>query len=129
MMFYLAVVKIVLLLGGMALLPTPAWACASVGLGFGAHAIGMVACAGWCEKVSPRRFVPGFIGPLMACGVMAAAALGAHHGLALAGVSSAPALLFVDMAIGALVYVPAAFVVAPQTARECLALLRSLGKR
>jgi lipopolysaccharide exporter len=124
-MFWMEAFKVTLLLTGIALLPTPVWASTSVGVAFGAHSLAMVLGVAYLDKIAPARFAPGFIGPLAASAVMAAAVLGVRHGLSWLGVDSTLASLLVEIAVGAVVYVPAALVLAPGTARDLLSLLRS----
>lgn len=116
--------KVCLLLLGIAILPSPLSASVSIGIAFGAHAIAMVMIVARTEGVSPARFVPGFVGPLMACAVMACAVLGARHGLRMAGLDSALLSLLIEILVGAVVYVASALLLAPQTARDLLSLLR-----
>jgi lipopolysaccharide exporter len=124
-MFWMEAFKVTLLLTGIALLPTPVWASTSVGVAFGAHSLAMVLSVAYLDKISPARFVPGFLGPLAACVPMAAAVLGTRHGLPWLGVDSALVSLLVEIAVGAAVYVPSALLLAPGTARDMLSLLRS----
>lgn len=124
-MFWMEAFKLALLLTGIALLPTPLVASASVGVAFGAHSLAMVLSVAYLDKISPARFVPGFVGPLLACATMAAAVLGLRHALPWLGVDGALVSLSAEIAIGAAVYVPSAFLFAPGTARDLLSLLRS----
>ena len=121
--------KLVILLGSIAVISDPLWACAGVGLAFAVHSLMMILHLAWVDRVRPSRFLPGFLGPLLACAVMAAAVLGARHLLLALGADSRALLLVVEIAVGAVVYVPAAFVLAPGTTRDVLGLLRKAYSR
>lgn len=124
LMFWMEALKVVLLLAGIAVFPTPVWACVSVGIAFGAHSLAMLIAVGRYDKISLSRFLPGFVGPLLACAAMAAAVLAARHGLLYLGLKSPLAGLIIEIAVGAAAYVPSAFIFAPRTARDLLQLLR-----
>ncbi|HEX7842910.1 MAG TPA: hypothetical protein VF469_35800, partial [Kofleriaceae bacterium] len=66
--------------------------------------------------------------PLAPCAVMAAAVLGARHGMVALG-AGPKAMLPVEIAAGAVTYVVAALVLAGPTARDFLQLLRRALKR
>jgi lipopolysaccharide exporter len=104
--------------------PGPVWAGAGVGLAFALQSLFLVGVLAVADGVRPMRFLPGFLGPIMACGVMAAAVLGVRYGLHTLGVDIAILELVIDIAVGAIVYVPAAFVCAPGVTRDVLGLLR-----
>jgi lipopolysaccharide exporter len=107
----------------------PAWACVGVGLAYACHALASLAVVQRRDGVRVGRALAGMAGPLAASGVMAGAVLGViallrettgvHHGVhLLAGVIT-----------GALVYVPAAFLLAPTVSRDCVRLLRASLRR
>jgi lipopolysaccharide exporter len=122
----LELAKLVILIAGIALLSP--WGLrvtsGAVGIAFGLTAIGGVALAVRAGP-SPRKLLVGFLQPLLACGVMAAAVLGVRQLLIAAGVELHAVYLIVEIAIGALAYVIAAFAIAPATSRDLI----SVGKK
>jgi hypothetical protein len=60
---------------------------------------------------------------------MVGAVVGVRHGMAAAGVGSPLVSLIAEIAAGAIVYVPAALLCAPGTARDFLGLLRKAYSR
>ena len=124
----LELAKIGLLIGGIvALQPYGVRvASAAVGVAFGATAIAGIALV-MREGPSPRRLALGFVQPLAACGVMAAAAWGVH---ALVAPVAPPAVVLIAMiAVGAAAYVAAALVICRATARDLLSLVRHAVRR
>lgn len=103
----------------------PVWACAGVGIAFGGHAIGGVILVMRADNISATQFLPGFVGPLVACVPLVGAVLGARWLVAAAGVSHPAISLCAEIAAGAVVYVPAAFVFAPGTARDFVGLVKN----
>jgi lipopolysaccharide exporter len=124
LLFFAELVKVVSLFTAIFLAPAPIWATVGVGLAFALQSLTMIAMLGFVDGVSPLRFVPGFIGPVLACAVMAAAVLGARYGLIALGLEDVGVRLVIEIAVGAVVYVPAAFVCAPAITRDVLGLLR-----
>jgi PST family polysaccharide transporter len=127
----LQLLKLVLLFGCIVAFSSlgPVWTAASVGIAFGAQAlatIGLVICT---DKVPAWPLASAVLRPLAACGVMAAAVLGARHGMAWLGVEAPRVVLPVEIAVGAVSYVVAALVLAGPTARDFLQLLRRALKR
>ncbi|MCB9560439.1 MAG: oligosaccharide flippase family protein [Kofleriaceae bacterium] len=122
--------KLVLLFGGIWALH--GWgiqaAAAAVGMAFGMHAIAGVWMVARTGPSMARMFI-GFARPMLACAAMAAAALGARHGLIAVGVDDPRILLPAEIVIGALAYIPAAFVFAAPIARDFLRLLKQLRGR
>jgi PST family polysaccharide transporter len=124
----LEVGKLIVLLGGIALLAPLGISAAAgaVGLAFGASAIAgvlMVSRAG-PDGPSAARLASGFLRPVAACAVMAACALGARALLVRLGVSRDGIQLPVMVAVGAAAYVGAALVLCRDTARDLLELGR-----
>lgn len=124
LLFFSQLVQVVFLFVFIYLAPGPVWAGVGVGLAFGIESLFMIIALAVLDGVSPMRFVPGFAGPLVACVLMAASVLGARYGLIGLGVDSELALLLVEIAIGAAVYAPAAWLCAPGITRDVLGLLR-----
>lgn len=128
-LMYLEMLKIVGLLGGMAALSPlgPRVAAGAVGVAFAIHA----ALGVWLvldNGPRPRVLIGGFLRPLAAAGVMAAAVLAVRFGLQEVGVH-AGLLLAVEIVVGAVVYVGVAFVVCRDTVRDLLNVLREVRRR
>jgi PST family polysaccharide transporter len=126
----LELAKIALLIAGIAVLQPYGVEAASgaVGIAFGATAVAGVLLV-MREGPSPRRLLVGFLQPIAACSVMAAA-VWAVHGALIAADLGHPALLFAAMSVtGALVYVGAALVLCRATARDLLDLMKKALRR
>ena len=127
----LALLKLVLLFGCIvAFAPLGyLWTAASVGIAFGGQALATMVLVIYSDAVPAWPLASAVLRPLAACGVMAAAVLGAEHGMVALGVTAAKAILPVEIVVGAVTYVAAAFVLAGPTARDFLQLLRRALKR
>jgi PST family polysaccharide transporter len=127
----LALLKLVLLFGCIvAFSPLgPHWTAASVGIAFGGQALVTIGLVIYTDAIPAWPLVSAVSRPLAACGVMAAAVLGARHGMVALGVASPRALLPVEIGVGAVTYVVAALVLAGPIARDFLQLLRRALKR
>jgi PST family polysaccharide transporter len=126
----LELAKIVVLLGGIAVLQPYGVriASAAVGLAFGANAIAGVALV-MREGPSPRRVLAGFLQPLAACCIMIAAVWGVRDALKQADLDH-PALLLAAMVVtGAVVYVIAALALCRATAHDLLDLMKQALRR
>lgn len=127
----LEVGKVLVLLGAVWALGQlgPLWACGAAGVAFGLHAVGSIWAVARVEPISMSRLAAGMVGPLVACVPMVAAVLGVRYGLRAVDLYQPLLSLALEIAAGAAVYVAAAFVFAPRTARDCLGLIkRALGK-
>jgi PST family polysaccharide transporter len=129
-LMYLEMIKIATLLGGIALLSPLGLqtAALAVGAAFALNAVLGV----WLvlrNGPRPRVLVEGFLRPVIAGGVMAAAVLGVRWILGEAGVDRTGLLLIAEIATGAVVYVAVALVVCRDTSRDLLGLLRDMLKR
>lgn len=124
-LMFLEIGKIVLLIAGIAALQRfgVRAASAAVGIAFGATAIAGTALV-MREGPSPRRMLAGFLQPLVACSVMAAAVWGMHALLVRAHVHHAAAQLVAMIVTGAVAYVAAALALCPATARDLFSLMR-----
>ncbi len=124
-LMFLEVAKLGLLLVGISLLSPYGLraASAAVGISFGLTAIGGVLMV-LREGPSPAKLLAGFMQPLLACGVMAAAIWAVHHGLAAVGVHHAWIYLLVEIVVGAIAYVAAALVICRETSRDMLGLIK-----
>jgi len=121
----LEVAKVVILIGGIALLRPFGLrvAAGAVGLAFGATAIAGVALVSR-EGPSVKTLFIGFMQPLLAWGVMAAAVWLTHHLLVASGVDH-PAILLPTMIVaGAVSYTAAALVFCRATAKDLLQLVK-----
>jgi len=129
-LMFLEIAKLVLLIGGIAVLSPYGVRVASgaVGIAFGLTAIGGVMMI-MREGPSPMRLLLGFVQPLLACGVMAAAIWALHHTLVAAGVTHPLVYLFSEIVVGAIAYVAAALVLCRETARDMLGLLKQALRR
>ncbi len=127
LMMWMGIVDIIFLLGGVvALAPLgPVWACVGVGVGFGLSAIMGIVVVSLKNGPRLRDFLPGFVGPLLACGPMVAAVLGTRVGFDALGVESDLISLLGEIIAGAVLYVPSALVLAPRTSRDFLGLVKS----
>lgn len=106
----------------------PTAAAAAVGIAFAINAVLGV----WLvlhNGPRPRVLIEGFLRPLFAAGVMAAAVLAARYVLEDAGISHAGILLAIEIAVGAIVYVGVALVVCRETARDLFNVLREVRRR
>ena len=103
-------------------------ASAAVGLSFGATAIGAALVVSG-DGLSFKRLLLGFLEPLLACGVMAAAVVGANLGLDAAGLAHPAVQLVVDIVVGGAAYVAGALLLARSTSRDLLRLLKRTLKR
>ncbi len=127
---WLELAKLVPLFGGIMILQQwglEAAAC-SAGIAFGLHAVVGVVLVGR-NGPSARRLFLGCARPLLACGVMAAAVLGARHGLLEVGLEDRRILLLAEIVVGAVTYIAAALVVARPIARDFFHMLRQLRGR
>jgi len=129
-LMYLEAIKIVTLIGGIAALsPFGVQASASaVGLAFGLNALLGV----WLVLQNgprPRVLIEGFLRPLIASCVMAAAVLAVRFSFKRYGLDHPGLLLIVEIAVGVVVYVPVALLVCREMTRDLLGVLRSVRKR
>jgi lipopolysaccharide exporter len=128
-LMFLEVAKVGVLIGGFFALQSFGlrWASTSVGIAFGLNAIAGV----WIvsrEGPSAARLTIGFIQPLLASGVMAAAVLGLRYFL---DDSTLPLIvqLAAEIGVGAIAYVIAAFALCRATVKDFLQLLRGMRKK
>jgi lipopolysaccharide exporter len=123
-LFLSELVKVLFLFSAIFLAPGAVWAALGVGLAFGLQSLVLIGLLAVLDRVSPLRFLPGFVGPLAACGIMAGAVLGVRYGLMAVGLEIMWLRLLIEILVGAVVYVPAAFLCAPTITRDVLGLLR-----
>ena len=129
-LMFLEVAKVFVLLGAIALLHPYGLkvACGAVGIAFGATAIGGVALV-VREGPSPMRLLVGFLEPLAACAVMAAAVWLVERGFGAAGIDNPWLRLFAEIVVGAVAYVVAVLAIARERSRDLLQLLKKALKR
>jgi lipopolysaccharide exporter len=128
-LMWLEIIKLGLLIGGLFALQSYGlrWAACAVGIAYGLTAIaGVVIVAR--EGSSVSRLLVGFLQPLLACAVMAAAVLGVRVLLENAD-THVGIQLVVEIAVGAVSYVIAALVLCRATAKDLLQLTRSVLRR
>jgi hypothetical protein len=133
---FLEIVKVVLLLGGIALLHPFGLviAACSVGVAFAANAVAGVivvirSTPAGVERPHAGRLLKGFLQPLAACAVMGVACWVIHEGLVRVGLAH-PAILLVAMIVGGgIAYVAAALVICRETARDLLSLVKKAIKK
>lgn len=135
-MMYLEVGKVLLILGGIAALAPFGLrvAAGAVGFAFGANAIlgiYLVIRENPAQGPSPRRLAAGFLQPLAACGVMAAAVLVLRTQVLEPVGVPALVMLVVEIVVGAVAYTGAALILCRATAKDLLSLVRRIvrGKR
>jgi PST family polysaccharide transporter len=130
-LMYLSLFKLVLLFGCIVAFSSlgPVWTAASVGVAFGGQAFVTIGLVIYTDAIPAWPLVSAVVRPLAACGVMAAAVLGARHGMIALDVTAAKHVLPVEVVVGAVAYVVAALALAGPTARDFLQLLRRALKR
>ncbi len=108
----------------------PLWACASVGLTTAVSTVATLIVLERLEGVSTLRTVGEIIRPLLACVPLYLAVVGTRELLTNLGLKSGLVSLLVQVPVGAVVYIAAAFLFAGPTARDLIRLVRqALGRR
>ena len=100
------------------------WACAAVGVVFALNSLSYMWVFKRTDGLSLSAQLAELLPPVMACVPMVAAVVVAERALGAAGCPPVVRLL-VEIGVGAAVFVPSAFVLAPSTSREFVALLRA----
>ena len=104
------------------------WACAAVGVAFALNALGYMWIFRKTERIPLRAQAAAVGPPFLACAPMVAIVVAMER--TLAETTPPGARLFVEVAVGALAFVPSAWLLAPGAAREFIALLgNALGRR
>jgi len=102
------------------------WACAAPGVAFTVHSLIGIAAVRWTSGVSGTGMLSAMIRPILATVPMIAAVLAVRAALD----GTAPAVgLLAEIAAGAIVYVPCAFLFARGAAKELLGIARRLIRR
>lgn len=104
----------------------PVWACAAVGIAFGAHAVASMAAVKGIDGVGMRALVARCAPALAACVPMLAAVIAVQTLESWAGMRPAGARLAVEISVGAVTYPVAALLLARGQALDLLALARRL---
>lgn len=124
LLMWLGLQKLIVLMGciaGLGLLGD-LWACVGVGVAFGLHTIASMMMVTHFDEVPFWRMTAPMLGPLLACIPLYGAVLGVR---ALGGDAWPPvAGIFIEVAAGALAYVPAALLLARTTSRDFLGLFK-----
>jgi PST family polysaccharide transporter len=107
--------------------PGEYWACAAVGIVFGVNALLYMVVIGWTDRIPLRAQVAALAPPVLACIPMVVAVAALER--TLAGAARPCLRLAVEVAVGALVFVPSAWLLAPGAAREFVGLLGATGAR
>jgi PST family polysaccharide transporter len=115
-----AVVVFILTIGRLG----PLWACVAVGVAFAAHALASMAVVQAFDGIRVTMLVARCAPPLAACAPMVLAVVAARLALAHSGVDVRGIGLAVEIAVGAVAYVGAAFVFARAPAQDFLQLVR-----
>jgi hypothetical protein len=103
------------------------WACAAVGLTFALNAFGYMWLFRKMDGIPLRAQLAEMGPPILACAPMVAVVVAIER--ALAATAPAGLRLVLEVAAGALTFVPSALVLAPGTSREFLSLLGQARRR
>ncbi len=123
----LEITKTAGLLAAIALLGRlgPRWACAAVGIAFALGSFGYFWVIRRIDGLTLREQILPLFPPVLACAPMVLAVLAARRALiALGGVPSGVGL-GVELLVGALVFIPSAFALAPAASRDLITLLQT----
>jgi len=99
----------------------PIWACAAVGIAFGAHALASLYVIRHVDGLTLGRSLGCLLPALAACAPMVAAVLGARHALLLSGGAPPVVSLGFEIVAGGTAYVLSALVVARRDSQDLLA--------
>ncbi len=123
--------KVAMLLTSLALLGQlgPLWACVGVGVAFGAQSLASMAVVAARDGLRIGAFLKPCAGPLLACVPMVAAVFGVRHAVTALGIDVRGVSLALEVIVGGVVYVGAAFVTARSLARELVGLVRRRRER
>lgn len=106
----------------------PSWACAGVGVGYAVVCVLTIVIAGRTTPLPVGAYLRGVARPLLPCVPMYAAVVALAHGLAAAGVPRLASLV-AQVAVGAVVYIAAAFVLVRPGVDELLRIGREALRR
>jgi len=130
-MMLLELLKLVLLFGCIVAFSSlgPVWTASAVGIAFGVQALVTTVFVVRTDHISGAAMATAFLRPVLACGVMVAAVLGARAAMIAVELDAPKFLLPVEIIVGAVAYVLGALVLARPIARDFLQLLRKALKR
>jgi PST family polysaccharide transporter len=100
------------------------WACAAVGVAFGASAAGYLVVIRRVDGTPLRATMLPLLPPILACAPLALAVIGARHLLLAAGIHPGLLMLLVETAAGAIVFVPSVLLLAPRASGDLLRLVK-----
>lgn len=103
---------------------SPLWTCGAVGFTFALRSLGLMYVAQTSSGIRFTRFLRELARPLLATVPMVATAVGVRFVLLRAGVRFPAAILVSQIVAAIVVYVGAAFIIAPVPANEVLTLVR-----
>lgn len=106
----------------------PSWACVGAGLGFALVCVGTIVTAGRVTALPIGAYLRGVARPLLPCIPMYLAVVAVAHGLAAAGVPLVASLV-VQIAVGAVIYIAAAFVLVRPSVDELIRIGREALRR
>jgi PST family polysaccharide transporter len=123
--------KLALLLGCIAAFAKfgPLFSAGAVGFAFATHMLVMAIILVRTDGLDGAALVGGFVRPIVACAAMAGAVLAVRHAMQAHAVRSNLLILVAEIVVGALVYVPAAFIVARETSEEFVGRVRKALRR
>lgn len=122
-LLFLGLLKVTMLMGLMFSLGqiSDLWACAGVGIAFGIETVASMWVVRKDDGISMWSMTREMIGPLVACAPMVGVVLTIRE---YAGIASPLLRLVLEIAAGALIYVPCAFLFAGSTTRDFIALIK-----
>jgi PST family polysaccharide transporter len=121
LVMWLSLARTVVLLSIMTVLGKlggPLWACAGVGVAFGGYSLAGLALACRLGGVRAAPVLVGLVPPLAACAPMVAAVLGTRWALLAAGVHPGVLHVGLELLVGGVAFVAAAWVLTPALSRE-----------
>ncbi len=123
----LEITKTVGLLAAIALLGRlgPRWACAAVGIAFALGSFGYFWVIRRIDGLTLREQILPLLPPVLACAPMVLAVLAVRRGLVALGGAPSGVGLGVELLVGALVFIPSAFALAPAASRDLITLLQT----
>ena len=123
----LEITKTVGLLAAIALLGRlgPRWACAAVGIAFALGSFGYFWVIRRIDGLTLREQILPLLPPVLACAPMVLAVLAVRRGLVALGGAPSGVGLGAELLVGALVFIPSAFALAPAASRDLITLLQT----
>ena len=124
---YLNVPHVFILLASMYIFGQwgPLWACIGVGFAYGVLSMAAVVAVKIVDGIPISQFLGQLVPPLLACAPMTGAVLGVRWLLERQGFKPSLFMVAVEVAVGALSFVPSALILAPTASRELLRLVKA----